>query len=89
MAQASQAALGLVPSYVHALGVRVDGFDVTLVVQAPHGSPADRDQDVVDIAEDLRAFLGPDAHVATEVQASETRRLDTHDGVRWFFATRA
>ena len=89
IAQGCTAALGLVPSYAHALGVRVDRYDVTLVVQAPDGSLADADEDIEDIRSGLETLLGPEVRVTVEVVRTPLRRLHPTDGVGWFFAARA
>jgi hypothetical protein len=88
VAQASAAAIGLIPSYAHALGVRVSGYDVSLVVQASDGSRVKADEDVEDIRSDLETLLGPRARVTVEVAATVTRRLRPDDGVCWFFGAR-
>ena len=87
VAQAAQAALGLIPANAHAVGVEVTGSRVTLVVQAPEASASD-DEDFKDIVGDLEGLLGPDVQVTARVDVTDGRRLGPHDGVRWFFACR-
>lgn len=86
IAQGCTAALGLVPSYAQALGVQVDRYNVTLVVQAPDGSPADADEDIEDIRSALETLLGPEARVTVEVVRTPLRRRHPADGVGWFYA---
>jgi hypothetical protein len=87
-AQAAAAALRLIPTYANALGVKVAGTHVHLVVQRPSGAP-DKDDDLDDIVDELSDLLGPDVTVslAPETRAEPTLRPD--DGVRWFWAARA
>lgn len=88
IAQASAAAIGLIPSYAHALGVRVDGYGVSLVVQASDMNRAEVDEDVEDIRSDLETLLGPEANVTVEVAQTPSRRLRPDDGVAWFYGAR-
>lgn len=88
IAQATQAALRQIPVDAHALGVEVHGPQVTLVLQAPTGSPM-AEQNVEDIVSELEALLGQDVAVASRVDARGECRLDPSDGVAWFFASRA
>ena len=88
VAQAAQAALRLIPVQAHAIGVEVAGTRVTLVLQASEASMA-ADEDLNDIVSDLEALLGPHVEVSARLETSEGPRLNPHDGVRWFFASRA
>ena len=87
VAQAAQAALGLIPATAHAVGVEVTGTRVTLVVQAPEASVADR-EDLNEIVGEMQVLLGPDVAVLSRVDAADAHRLSPEDGVRWFFASR-
>ena len=87
VAQAAQAALGLIPSSTLALGVEIDGYDVCLHFQL---SQLD-DQGIVDmrdIGEELEILLGDAAKVTTAYEVRDERSLSPSDGVRWFFAAR-
>jgi hypothetical protein len=87
VSQASAAALGLIPSYAHAVGVEVDRNSVTLVVQSPPGA-ADGDEDISDIVDELEILLGEAVEVTARVDERDSCKLSPHDGVRWFFASR-
>ncbi len=88
VAQASAAALRLVPQYAYAAGVQVQGVDVCLVIQAPVNAP-ERDDDVDDIVSELETLLGPDIRVTVRTDRVDAPGLSPYDGVRWFFAQRA
>jgi hypothetical protein len=75
-------------SYAHALGVRVSGYNVSLVVQASDGSRVKADEDVEDIRNDLQTLLGPEARVTVEAVETPTRRLRPDDNGCWFFGAR-
>lgn len=87
IAQAAQAALGLIPEHVHALGVEVEGLRVVLVLQADAASPA-AVEDVTDIVSELEALLGPGVAVSHRFDIRAERLLSPYDGVAWFFAAR-
>ena len=87
-AQADAAALRLIPTYVLAMGVEVDGTDVRLVVQRPRSAP-DADEDLDDIVNELGDLLGPAVSVSQRVEACPEPNLRPDDGVRWFWAARA
>lgn len=88
IAQAAQATLRSIPADAHALGVEVHGQRVVLVLQAPAGSPT-AEQDMTDIVSELEALLGPEVAVSHRLDVKDECRLSPHDGVAWFFATRA
>jgi hypothetical protein len=60
---AAHAALRLIPTDAHAVGVRVVGTHVTPVVQAPGDSAASY-EDIDDIVDELELLLGPDVQVS-------------------------
>jgi hypothetical protein len=87
VAQAAHAALRLIPPYVYAMGVEVEGTSITLVVQVPPTAPT-TDQDIDDIVGELEVLLGPEMNVAKRVDSRDVCQLRPDDGVRWFYATR-
>jgi hypothetical protein len=44
---------------------------------------------MTDIVDELEGHLGPEVEVLTRLDVSSECRLSPHDGVRWFFASRA
>jgi len=89
VAQAAAAALRLIPTYVMAMGVRVAGTDVHLVVLRPGEAP-DWDEDLDDIVDGLGDLLGPDVRVSLEAETQAELTLSPNgNGVRWFWAARA
>ena len=86
VAQAAQAALLLIPTYVQALGVEVAGTRVCLVVQCPHDAPVADDEAVEDISDGLSDLLGPQVDVIKRIDFRHHRTLRPDDGVRWFYA---
>ena len=88
IAQATQASLRLIPADAHALGVEVEGHRVALVLQSSAQSPA-AEQDMTDIVSELEVLLGPKVAVSHRWDIKDDCRLDPHDGVAWFYATRA
>jgi hypothetical protein len=87
VAQAAHAALRLIPPYVYAMGVEVEGTSVTLVVQVPPTVPT-TDQDIDDIVGELEVLLGREMNVANRVDSCDVYQLRPDDGVRWFYAAR-
>lgn len=87
VAQAAAASLGLIPKYTLALGVDVDGTEITLVIQVPHDAPAE-DEDIADIVSELSILLGPRVQVRSRMDRRDQCRLSPHDTTRWFFAAR-
>jgi hypothetical protein len=85
VAQAASAALRLIPRYAYAVGVRVRGVDVCLVVQAPANAP-ERDEDIDGIVSNLQTLLGDAIGVTSRTDRADGPRLGLSDGVRWFFA---
>lgn len=88
VAEAAQAALRRIPPEAFAMGVRVAGPSVVLVVQAAREAVA-TSEDVADIVSELEALLGPDVEVAARADVRDAVHLNPEDGVRWFFAARA
>jgi hypothetical protein len=87
VAQAAQAALRLIPPYVHAMGVEVQGRRIGLVVHAPPDAPR-MDEDIDDIADQSRDLLGSGVDIYTRIDARPACHLRPGDGVRWFYAAR-
>ncbi len=87
VAQATQAALRLIPAHAVALGVVVDGYDITLVCKMMDETAQDRD-DLADVADYLTDLVSQPARVQVLVQPSPEPALNPSDGVRWFWAAR-
>jgi hypothetical protein len=88
VAQAAQAALGLIPVNAVAVGVQVDESDVRLVFRLRQESEQDA-KDVEDVTAELEVLLGPDVRVHSKVEVQREPDLSPRDSVRWFFRVRS
>lgn len=87
-AQASAAALRLIPRTAAGVGVAVEREQITLHFRL--GSlDEDTQADMRDIAETLELLLGDAIPVGVSYQVTDDFRIDPHDGIRWIFAERA
>ncbi|WP_182112707.1 MULTISPECIES: hypothetical protein [unclassified Actinotalea] len=87
VAQASQAALGLIPVHALAVGVVVERYDIRLHVQLRERN----DGDVADMAEivfELELLLGREARVELVGEVLDAPELGTRPAVVWFYAAR-
>ena len=87
VAQACQASLGLIPRSALAVGVRVDGLEVTLLFQLRGLTDADV-ADMQDIAEELEMLLGDRVRVESTHEIREARSPSPFEGTRWIFLSR-
>jgi hypothetical protein len=87
VAQAAQAALGLIPPSALAVGVRVRGTHVSLVFQLRERASQDAD-DVQDVTGELEVLLGPNVLVDAAIEVLSQHDLTQDDGIRWFYRSR-
>jgi len=87
VAQAVQASLGLIPVNALAVGVRVNGPRVHLVIQLRHASTHDF-EDIDDIRSMLEDLVGPDVSVDVDAQHVQNRLISPLDGTHWIYLRR-
>ena len=87
IAQLTQASLGLVPLNALALGVVVDGLDVTVTCQLGALSDTDLD-DLREIAEELTSLVGEHVHVTSTHEVREEPAITPHDAATWIYVAR-
>lgn len=87
VAQAVQAALGVIPQHALAMGVEVAGVDVRLRLQLSEVTEQDI-ADMEDIRSQLEALVGTHVHIELTHEVVEQRALSPHDHVRWIFLAR-
>lgn len=87
VAQAVQASLGLIPGSAHAIGVRVSGTTVHLVMQLSRLTDED-EVDIDDIVTELELLLGDAVRVVRHHEIRQHRHIAPDDGVRWIFLAR-
>ncbi|THV36474.1 hypothetical protein [Glycomyces buryatensis] len=88
IAQATQASLGLIPRNALALGVTVDGLDVTVTCQLQAITRADK-EDLREIAQELTLLLGAHVNVTSAHHILESPVITPHDAASWIFVARA
>ncbi|MCO5313409.1 MAG: hypothetical protein M9952_10820 [Microthrixaceae bacterium] len=87
VAQVVQASLGLIPEGALAVGVRVEGTLVSLVVQLSESTSRESD-DIDDIRTTLDDLLGPEVSVEVITEHLRDRRVSPYDGIRWVYLRR-
>ncbi|GAB2478471.1 hypothetical protein GCM10027063_19920 [Promicromonospora xylanilytica] len=88
IAQTTQASLGLVPRGALALGVAVDGLNVTLTCQLREIGDADT-EDLEEIAQELSMLLGEHVSVTIAQEVHDRPTITPHDAVAWTFVARS
>ncbi|MBM7497477.1 hypothetical protein [Oerskovia paurometabola] len=88
VAQVAQASLGLVPRNAVALGVRVDGCDLTLLGVLKRRT-VKAQEDLEEIVDELEMLLGPRPRVELSVEVLARREIWRHRDVRWTFLARS
>jgi len=88
VAQAVQASLGLISDRALALGVRVHGTLVRIIIQLSAATSSGEDDDIEDIRTTLEDLVGPDVTVEMATEVVDHRRVSPHDGVRWVYLKR-
>jgi hypothetical protein len=88
VAQVVQASLGSIPEHALAVGAEVTGRNVRLRFQLTELTERDR-EDMVDIAGELEALVGPDVRVELVQELRQDRVVSPHDGVLWIFLKRS
>lgn len=88
VAQVTQASLGLIPRNTVALGIRVDGYDITLLGVLKRRT-AKAEEDLEEIVGELEVLLGPRPRVELSVEVLARREIWRHRDVRWTFLARS
>jgi hypothetical protein len=87
VAQATGAALGLIPRNALALGVEVDGWEVTLRCQLRVLTDEDEDE-LRAIASELEILIGGRIHVGCAQEVRAEPSISPHDGICWIYVAR-
>lgn len=87
VAQMTQASLGLIPLNTLALGVVVDGLDVTVTCQLGTFGDTDLD-DLHEITEELATLVGGHVHVTSTHEVRDEPAITPHDAATWIYVAR-